>query len=173
MGLDWVNFRIVVNVLTIVKRFIYKCCSGSQPVPDHYWLLLTAAVIKRKAVLDIHPFFTLFIGSPKNNFDKQIIFHLVLPAACSQYFSYTEKTSKYWNCILCLHLCLVFSLLLLLNSLISIDVSGIIEKFNLFVTLTIVPRMANINRAFWLVHIFIKTLHSQLGRRISLLYHVY
>ncbi len=46
-----------------------------------------------------------------------------------------------------------------------IDISGIIEKFTVYVT-AILPRRKNINKAFWLVHIFIKT--SLLGRRISL-----
>ncbi len=63
---------------------------------------------------------------------------------------------------------------LLTVTVVSIDVSGIIEKFNVYVTLTIIPRMIHINKAFWLVHIFIKTLSfALLGRRISLLYHVY
>ena len=56
----------------------------------------------------------------------------------------------------------------------SIDVSGIIEKFNVYVTLAILPRTKDIHKAFWLVHIFIKTLSFLLlGRRISLLYDLY
>ncbi len=55
-----------------------------------------------------------------------------------------------------------------------LDVSGIIERFNVYVTLAIMPRKKDINKAFWLVHICIKTpSFPLLGRRISLLYHVY
>ncbi len=54
-----------------------------------------------------------------------------------------------------------------------LDVSGIIGKFNVYVTLAITSRTKEINNAFWLVHIFIKALSfSSLGRRIPLLYHV-
>ncbi len=57
---------------------------------------------------------------------------------------------------------------------ISIDVSGIIEKLNVYVTLTIRPRAMKIKQAFWFVHILIKTVSSSLlGRRFSLLHHVY
>ena len=53
----------------------------------------------------------------------------------------------------------------------TLDVSGIIEKLNVYATLAIIPRTKEINIAFWLVHIFIKTLKVALiGRRISLLY---
>ena len=46
-----------------------------------------------------------------------------------------------------------------------IDVSGIMEKFNIYITLAIIPRMKDINKAFWLVHMFIKTLSfSLLGK---------
>ncbi len=52
-----------------------------------------------------------------------------------------------------------------------LDVSGIIEKFNVYATLAIIPRTKEINKAFWLVHKFIKTLNFKLlGRRISLLH---
>ncbi len=55
-----------------------------------------------------------------------------------------------------------------------LDVSRIIEKFNVYVTLAIIPMTKDINKAFWSVFIFIKILSfSLLGRRISLLYHVY
>ena len=56
----------------------------------------------------------------------------------------------------------------------SIDVSGIIEKFNIYVTLAIIPRTINtIELSDWFIF-FIKTLgFSLLGRKISLLYHVY
>ena len=51
----------------------------------------------------------------------------------------------------------------------TLDVSGIIAKFNVYVTSAIIPRTENINNAFWFVHIFIKTLSfSLLWRRISL-----
>ncbi len=56
----------------------------------------------------------------------------------------------------------------------KLDVSRIIEKFNVYVTLAIIPRTKDIHKAFWLVHIFIETLSFLLlGRRISLLYAVY
>ena len=55
-----------------------------------------------------------------------------------------------------------------------LDVSGIIEKFNVYAMLAIIPRTKEINKPFWLVHIFIKTLSFLLlWKRISLLYHSY
>ncbi len=54
---------------------------------------------------------------------------------------------------------------------VTLDVSGIIEKINVYATLAIVPRTKEINKALWLVYIFIKTLNFKLlGRRISLLH---
>ena len=55
----------------------------------------------------------------------------------------------------------------------TLHISGINEKFNIYVTLAIILRTKDINKAFCLVHIFHKTLSFLLlGRRISLLYHV-
>ncbi len=57
------------------------------------------------------------------------------------------------------------------NDFLPLDVSGIIEKFNVSATLAIIPRTKEINKAHWLVHIFITTVNFKLlGRRISLLH---
>ncbi len=57
------------------------------------------------------------------------------------------------------------------NLHVILDVSGIIEKFNVYATLAIIPRTKEINRALWLVHAFIKTLNFKLlGRSFSLLH---
>ncbi len=74
-----------------------------------------------------------------------------------------------------LQLAMYCSIITFLNLLIfvQIDVSRIIEKFNVNVTLAIIPRTKDLNKAFWLVHIFIKTLSFSLfGGRIWLFYNI-
>ena len=95
---------------------------------------------------------------------------------CCTYFFYLKMCNKLHTCYKdntpC-HYNPLFLTLLKQKSIapMILDISGIIEKFNVYVTLAIIPRMKSINRALWLVHIFIKTLHfSLLGRRISPLY---
>ena len=79
-----------------------------------------------------------------------------------------------WQCLQGCELWAMMYVMLYKLNLHRLDISGISEKFNVYVTLAIIPRTKNIKRAFWLVHILIKTLSSSLlGRRLSLLHHVY